>query len=194
MIETAYPRFEDYVIMDKASQDIVKHKGGRHDFDMVSKRFTREELQEVPQELFDLRLGVLQNIALVQLKIARGSKREADFVEAVHRADAALDMEAKSTKALMRKGQALVALKEWAGASKVLVACCQEQDGRDPEVFNLLARVLEAKGKGKGKGKAKKGLPRKFENAPDLCAYCRDPACKDNACQACEEEEEEEDG
>mmetsp|Transcript_62823 Transcript_62823/g.182257 ORF Transcript_62823/g.182257 Transcript_62823/m.182257 type:complete len:456 (-) Transcript_62823:213-1580(-) len=176
MIDTAYPQFEDYVLMDLGTRDLVKHKVGRHDFDVVSKRFLRKEIHAVPRDLFDLRLACLQNIALATLKLARGTKRPSDYEEAVSRADDALAMDGRSAKALMRKGQALVELKDWRQASAVLMAAAQETKGKDPEVQRLLEMVLIAKGKGRGKGKR---APAGFQNP---CKVCGDPLCADVEC------------
>lgn len=196
MIDTAYPEFEDYVLMDLATRDLIKHKVGRHDFDVVNKRYLRKELLAVPKDLFDLRLACLQNISLASLKIARGSKRRADYEEAVRRSDAALAMDGKSAKALMRKGQALVDIREWPNACKVLVAAMQETKGKDPEVQRLLEVVLEAKGKGKGKGKGKNAKCKgtKFGGAdglskPDAPSHS---TCQDGSCARVEEVPESE--
>jgi len=175
IIDTAYPQFEDYVIMDLYNRDIVRHKVGRHDFDVVSKRFMREELHSVPQELFDLKVACLQNIALATLKMAKGTKRASDFEEAVKRANDALALDGKSPKALMRKGQALVDLRDWQNAFQCLAVASQETKGKDPEVQRLLQTVMVMKGKGKGNpgpryGKGKGGLP--------FCP-CKDPKCED---------------
>jgi len=200
MIDTAYPQFEDYVLMDLASRDLIKHKVGRHDFDMVSKRFLRKEMHLVPQEIFDLRLACLQNISLAALKMARGSTLRQDYEEAVKRANDALVMDGKSAKALMRKGQALVDIKEWPKAAQVLVAAAQETKGKDPEVMRLLEVVMAAKGKGTGKGKGlgKDGKGKGANAAGSQkkavsCSFCQDPSCQDEACSRRPDSEEDSD-
>jgi len=186
MIDTAYPQFEDYVLMDLASRDLIKHKVGRHDFDMVSKRFLRKEMHLVPQEIFDLRLACLQNISLAALKMARGSTLRQDYEEAVKRANDALLMDGKSAKALMRKGQALVDIKEWPKAAQVLVAAAQETKGKDPEVMRLLEVVMAAKGKGTGKGK---GLGKDGKGKGANAAGSQKKAA---SCSSCQEDSDDE--
>lgn len=175
IIETAFPQFEDYVLEDCGSMAMVKHKVGRHDFDYVSKRFTRSEIQSVPQEMFDIRLACLQNISLAALKMARASKRHVDLEEAIQRADQALDMDGKSAKALMRKGEALVELKDWYAASQVLTEAYKETKGKDKEVMRLLRTAVAFKGKGKGKNQGEANhLPPAFR---ERCKICDDPRC-----------------
>eukprot|EP00421_Protoceratium_reticulatum_P002020 CAMPEP_0168368050 /NCGR_PEP_ID=MMETSP0228-20121227/6052_1 /TAXON_ID=133427 /ORGANISM="Protoceratium reticulatum, Strain CCCM 535 (=CCMP 1889)" /LENGTH=455 /DNA_ID=CAMNT_0008380887 /DNA_START=173 /DNA_END=1539 /DNA_ORIENTATION=- len=156
-IETAYPHFGDYVLEDLSTRSLVKAKVGK--YEEVSTRFLRRDLESVPPALFELRLACLQNLALVSLKLARASLRESDFEETVRRADAALAMDGRSPKALMRKGAALIELKTFDGAYRALAIAAQETRGRDAEVNRLLGLVLAAKGKGKGKGRGRAALP-----------------------------------
>lgn len=180
VIDTAFPQFGDYVLEDLATSEIVLQKVGK--YDEVQRRFLRKELLSVPMDLFELRVACLNNLTLVALKIAKGSQRESDFKDVVHRADAALAMDGRSAKALMRKGSALIELRQWENASKVLVAAAQETQGRDAEVMRLLEQVWVVKGKGRGKGKRR---PNKDQLAEQFshCSSCGQVGCKDPNCR-----------
>lgn len=155
VIETADPVFKDYALTSMCNAEMIKHKVSK--YEEVVTKFKRKEIQCVPQELYELRLALLQNRALVALKLARASKAPEDWKETVMRADMALAMSGTAAKALMRKGEALVELDQVEYAAKVLVQAHQECGGRDEEVVKLLQVVMAKKGKGKGKGKKGKG-------------------------------------
>eukprot|EP00927_Polykrikos_kofoidii_P072689 TRINITY_DN68782_c0_g1_i1.p1 TRINITY_DN68782_c0_g1~~TRINITY_DN68782_c0_g1_i1.p1 ORF type:complete len:438 (+),score=79.03 TRINITY_DN68782_c0_g1_i1:48-1316(+) len=180
IVETAYPHFGDYCLEDLGTGEVVKHKVTK--YEEVPKRFRRSDLLSVPQDLFDLRLACLQNLTLVSLKIARGSSRARDFEETVRRANDALAMNGCAPKALMRKGAALIELKDIDGAGSVLALAAQATRGKDEEVMRLLRLVMDVKGKGKGKGGVKgRGRGKGTTFAPKL-NRCRDPNCNDEGC------------
>jgi len=181
IVDTAYPQFGDYLIQDLGHGEVVKEKVGR--YEEVPQRFLRKELKSIPQDLFELRLAVLQNLTLISLKLARASLKSDDWGEVVRCANAALSMDGRAPKALFRKATALVELKDVEGAAKSLTIAYQETRGKDPEVMKLLEFVLRAKGKGKGRGKGKRGRGRGgFCSGFDRS--CRDPACDDPECTA----------
>lgn len=181
IVDTAYPQFGDYLIQDLGHGEVVKEKVGR--YEEVPQRFLRKELKSIPQDLFELRLAVLQNLTLISLKLARASLKNDDWAEVVRSANEALSMDGRAPKALFRKATALVELKDMESAAKSLGIAYQETRGRDPEVMKLLEVVLAAKGKGKGRGKGKRGRGRGgFCSGFDRS--CRDPDCDDPECTA----------
>jgi len=165
VIETADPIFKDYQVTSLCNGDFVKHKAGK--YEEVITKFKRKELMVVPQEFFDLRLGLLQNQTLVALKLARASRAQSDWEEVVARANMALYMSGRAAKALMRKGEALLHLKDVEGAARALSMAAQETKGKDEEVNRLLQIILDAKGKGKGKkgkGKGRGGMDQQLRD------------------------------
>jgi len=197
-VDTAFPQFGDYLLADCRTGEIVQQKVGK--YDEVQRRFKRKEIQIVPSELFDLRLACLNNLTLVALKIAKGSQRQCDFEETLARADAALAMDGKSAKALMRMGTAFIETKRMDHAAQVLTLAAQETRGKDAEVNRLLEQVMVAKGKG-GKGKRKGKDKEKKVTQEDqiakhfsVCASCgkhgcNDPECGDKHFSSSDEEE-----
>mmetsp|Transcript_20130 Transcript_20130/g.46295 ORF Transcript_20130/g.46295 Transcript_20130/m.46295 type:complete len:316 (+) Transcript_20130:90-1037(+) len=142
--------FGDYILKDLGTKHTVTERLGYQDVDI---RFKRKEIKSVPQEMFDLRLACLQNICLVSMKLARASQRQSDFQDVVVKANAALCMDGFNIKALIRKGAALLEMKELMKAFNVLKLAYDKTFGKDVEVLQLLQICLAAKGKGKGKGK-----------------------------------------
>jgi hypothetical protein len=177
IVETCDVIFQEFHIQDLCTGQMVKHKVGKYE-DVVTK-FKRTELAYLPQDLFDLRLAILQNLSLVALKLARASKRKEDFEEVVKRANEALLMNGTAAKASMRKGEALFELKDMEGAMRALAVAQQETKGRDEEVVRLLQQVLAAKGKGKGKGRGKagKGTAPNLRQAYNRCPPGCPPGC-----------------
>jgi hypothetical protein len=164
-IDIVEGRFADYILKDLGNDEQVKVKAGR--YEEVIKRYKAEDIQRVPYQLFEARLAVCQNIALAALKDARGSKRDQDFEEAIKKANDALSMDGRSFKALMRKGNALLELKEIHAASKVLTQAAKEAKFRDPELVKLLQRVSYEQRKAKASGKQKSNLPHTFQDYED---------------------------
>jgi hypothetical protein len=175
-VETNDIIFKEFQVEDMCTGQMVKHKVGK--YEEVVTRFKRKDLAHVPQEVYDLRLAILQNMSLVALKLARASKREEDFEEVVRRANEALLMKGTAAKASMRKGEALYELRDMEGAMRSLAIAQQETKGKDDEVLRLLLLVREAKGKGKGKGRGKGGRGRQSAiNLKQDYMNCNHPGC-----------------
>mmetsp|Transcript_43509 Transcript_43509/g.79190 ORF Transcript_43509/g.79190 Transcript_43509/m.79190 type:complete len:315 (-) Transcript_43509:18-962(-) len=149
-VEVSDQIFGDYILNDLGNKRTVTERLGYQDVEI---RFKRKEIQSVPQEMFDLRLACLQNICLVSMKLARASQRKEDFEDVVVKANAALAMDCFNIKALIRKGAALLEMKDLMKAFNVLKLAYDKTYGKDVEVLQLLQICLHAKGKGKGKGK-----------------------------------------
>lgn len=135
-VESAFTVMDEYFLKDLGTDKPlwVGDAGG----DL--KRFSKADLQPVPQDLFDLRLAVAQNIAAVMIK------RE-DYKQAIKWSDEALRMDGWSLKALLRKGAAMIKEEQAGPASNVLLAA-QQIAPKDPEVKRLLreAEKLRAPG------------------------------------------------
>mmetsp|Transcript_51276 Transcript_51276/g.121846 ORF Transcript_51276/g.121846 Transcript_51276/m.121846 type:complete len:337 (-) Transcript_51276:15-1025(-) len=170
-VDTADMIFGDYILKDLGTKGTVTERLGYQDVEI---RFKRKEIESIPQEMYDLRLACLQNITLVALKIARASHRHSDFEDVVAKANVALMMDGLNIKALIRKGAALLEMKDLMKAFNVLKLAYDKTYGKDVEVLQLLQVCLAAKGKGKGKGlKGKDGelLEPPF-GAQDACQPC----------------------
>lgn len=125
-VMSAFTVFDEYFLKDFGTDQAiwVGEPGG----DL--RRFSARALTLVPDELWDLRFALAQNLAAVCLK--RG-----DYREAVRWADAALAMDGKAPKALMRLGAALLRLGQPGPASDRLAAAAKLLPG-DGEVKALL--------------------------------------------------------
>lgn len=152
VVDTAAKQFQDYILQDLYTYSIVKAKVGR--FEEVATHFKDTDLKRIPRELFAARLAVVQNMALLSLKHARATGETTDFEDVIRAADRALAMDGKSPKALMRKGAALVELKEIDAAAQVLGAAAKETKGQDKEVQRLLQTVLMEQRRERAKAKA----------------------------------------
>ncbi|CAK0838697.1 unnamed protein product [Prorocentrum cordatum] len=129
VVKSAFPVFDEYFLKDVGTDQAiwVGEPGG----DL--RRFTRRELKTTTQELLDLRFPILQNLAAVALKEERHS-------EAVQWAEAALSINGRAPKALLRKGAALLRLGQPGPASDVLSAAAAAAPG-DAEVARLLRQA-----------------------------------------------------
>lgn len=166
----------EYRLKDLYSRDLVMQKMGYED---VVVDFKRKSLTLVPRELFDIRLACLQNLTLVKMKLARASRRDADYEDVALQADYALAMDGRSSKALMRKGAALLELKYFDQAAMVLKLAATQTKHKDPEVIRLL-EMAQSKGNPKGKGKGVKKNDFKLrEDFCQPCGRCEDPSCRD---------------
>jgi len=132
VVMSAFPLFDEYFLKDLGSDQAiwVGEPGG----DL--QRFARKELKAAPRPLIDLRFTIVQNLAAVKLK-------QEHFNEAVRWADAALVIDGRAPKALMRKGSALLRLNRPGPASDVL-ATAAEAEPKNGELRRLL-REAEAR-------------------------------------------------
>eukprot|EP00929_Paragymnodinium_shiwhaense_P074365 TRINITY_DN38049_c0_g2_i1.p1 TRINITY_DN38049_c0_g2~~TRINITY_DN38049_c0_g2_i1.p1 ORF type:complete len:398 (+),score=70.79 TRINITY_DN38049_c0_g2_i1:67-1260(+) len=132
VVMSTYPMFNEYFLKDLGSDKAIwaGDAGG------VLRRFAREEISAVTREALDLRQALAQNLAAVYLK------RE-NWLECVKWCDAALVIEGKAPKALLRKGAALLNLNKPGPASDVL-ATCMDITPKDAECRRLL-REAEAR-------------------------------------------------
>jgi len=126
VVMSAFTMFDEYFLKDLGSDQAiwVGTPGGN------LRRFDRKDLRPVSRGLLDLRLAVVQNLANVRLK-------QNNLTEAVRWADAALVIEGRSPKALMRKGAALLRLNRPGPASDVLATALEVVPG-DIEAKRLL--------------------------------------------------------
>jgi len=125
-VMSAFTMFDEYFLKDLGTDQAIwaGDPGGE------LKRFSARELRPVSDELFDLRFAIAQNLAAVSLKRAL-------YQEAIEWADAALSMDGKAPKALMRLGAALLRSGKPGPASDRLAAA-QKAMPNDPEVRKLL--------------------------------------------------------
>jgi len=132
VVMSCFPIFDEYFLKDLGSDKAiwVGDPGG----DL--RRFDRKELHAVRKEDLDLRQALAQNLALCHLRQKAWSK-------CVIWCDAALVIEGRATKALLRKGSALLQLNQPGPASDVL-ATVAEVTPKCPEVRRLL-REAEAR-------------------------------------------------
>lgn len=114
-VESAFHIMDEYFLKDLGTEKPIWV--GTAGIDL--QRFSKSELQPVPQELFDLRLACTQNLAAVKLK-------QEEFESAIQWADEALRMDGKAPKALMRKGAAMLKNGQAGPASDVLMLAVQE--------------------------------------------------------------------
>eukprot|EP00439_Symbiodinium_sp_Y106_P068604 s2043_g11.t1 len=126
MVMSAFPMFDEYFLKDLGTDQAIW--AGEPGGDL--KRFPANELRPVGDELFDLRFTIAQNLAAVCLKRSL-------YKEAIEWADAALSMDGKAPKALMRLGAALLRSGKPGPASDRL-AEAQKAMPNDPEVRKLL--------------------------------------------------------
>lgn len=129
VVMSAFTMFDEYFLKDLGSDQAIWVGAAGGDL----RRFGRKELRLVTRELLDLRLAVAQNLAAVRLK-------QDNLTEAVRWADAALVIEGRSPKALMRKGAALLRLNSPGPASDVLATALEVVPG-DMEVKRLLKQA-----------------------------------------------------
>mmetsp|Transcript_68355 Transcript_68355/g.164014 ORF Transcript_68355/g.164014 Transcript_68355/m.164014 type:complete len:267 (+) Transcript_68355:89-889(+) len=130
VVMSVFPLMQEYFLKDLETDQPV-WAGGQVGINL--ERFGRQELRFIETALFDLRLAVAQNLAAVHLK-------QEDFAEAVRWANAALAMNGKAPKALMRKGAALLRSDRASAAVEPLVAAAEALP-TDKELAKL---VLEA--------------------------------------------------
>jgi tetratricopeptide (TPR) repeat protein len=135
-VESAFLIMDEYFLKDLGTDQAiwVGEAGG----DL--RRFARSDLQLVPQELFDLRLACVQNLAAVKLK-------QEEFELAIKWADEALAMAFRSPKALMRKGAALLNKGEAGPASDALMLAVQVAP-KDSEAKKLLRQAEKTRDPG----------------------------------------------
>lgn len=98
-VMSAFTMFDEYFLKDLGTDAAIwaGEAGGQ------LKRYEAKDLRPVSDELWDLRFAIAQNLAAVCLK-------RNEYDEAVRWADAALSMDGKAPKALMRLGAALLRL------------------------------------------------------------------------------------
>jgi len=132
VVMSAFTLFDEYFLKDLGSNQAiwVGDPGGN------LRRFARKELKLVPRNMLDLRLAVAQNLAAVYLK-------QGKLEEAVRWADAALVIEGRAPKALLRKGAALLRMNRSGPASDVLATALEVTPG-DSKIRRLL-REAEAR-------------------------------------------------
>lgn len=106
MVMSAFTMFDEYFLKDLGTDTAIwgGEAGGQ------LKRYEAKDLRPVSDELWDLRFAIAQNLAAVCLK-------RDEYDEAVRWADAALSMDGKAPKALMRLGAALLRLGQAGPAS-----------------------------------------------------------------------------
>eukprot|EP00401_Gymnodinium_catenatum_P040703 CAMPEP_0117476756 /NCGR_PEP_ID=MMETSP0784-20121206/10473_1 /TAXON_ID=39447 /ORGANISM="" /LENGTH=412 /DNA_ID=CAMNT_0005271041 /DNA_START=76 /DNA_END=1314 /DNA_ORIENTATION=- len=132
VVMSSFPLFDEYFLKDLGSDKAIWVGDAGGDL----RRFAKRELRAVTREALDLRLAVVQNLAAVHLK-------QQEWEQAVRWADAALVIEGKAAKALLRKGAALLRLDKPGPASDVLATAAGVVPN-DLEVRRLL-REAEAK-------------------------------------------------
>mmetsp|Transcript_436 Transcript_436/g.575 ORF Transcript_436/g.575 Transcript_436/m.575 type:complete len:260 (-) Transcript_436:102-881(-) len=132
-VMSVFPLMKEYFIKDLENDQPV-WAGGQVGISL--ERFGHMELQPIETELFDLRFAVTQNLAAVHLKLE-------EYAEAVRWANAALNMNGKAPKALMRKGAALLRTARPAAAIEVLSVAAEALPS-DKEVQRLLAEATKA--------------------------------------------------
>ena len=98
VVSNVFPVMEEYFLKDRETNQPVWVLG---QVGVALERFSRDDLQVVTQELIDVRLACAQNLAAVHLKWE-------DYAGAVRWANAALALDGRSTKAILRKGSALL--------------------------------------------------------------------------------------
>eukprot|EP00435_Cladocopium_sp_Y103_P048273 s452_g14.t1 len=126
VVMSAFTMFDEYFLKDLGNDQAIwaGEPGGE------LKRYSAAELTPVSQELFDLRFAIAQNLAAVSLKLER-------YKEAIDWANAALCMDGKAPKALMRLGLGLLRTGKPGPASDWLAAA-QKAMPNDAEVRKLL--------------------------------------------------------
>lgn len=126
VVMSAFTMFDEYFLKDLGNDQAIwaGEPGGE------LKRYSAVELIPVSQELFDLRFAIAQNLAAVSLKLER-------YKEAIDWANAALCMDGKAPKALMRLGLGLLRTGKPGPASDWLAAA-QKAMPNDSEVRKLL--------------------------------------------------------
>jgi len=135
-VESAFTVMDEYFLKDLGTDMPIWVGDAGGDL----RRFSKSDLQPVPQELFDLRLACTQNMAAVKLK-------QEDFDLAIKWADEALRMDCRAGKALMRKGAALLKNGKAGPASDYLLTA-KEVLPKDAEVKRLLFEAELARGAG----------------------------------------------
>lgn len=126
MVMSIFPMFDEYFLKDLGTDSAiwVGEPGGQ------LKSYEAKELRPVSDELWDLRFTISQNLAAVCLK-------RNEYDEAVEWADAALSMDGKAPKALMRLGAALLRLGKAGPASDRLAEAVKALP-QDVELRKLL--------------------------------------------------------
>eukprot|EP00931_Biecheleriopsis_adriatica_P016874 TRINITY_DN1229_c0_g1_i1.p1 TRINITY_DN1229_c0_g1~~TRINITY_DN1229_c0_g1_i1.p1 ORF type:complete len:338 (+),score=82.62 TRINITY_DN1229_c0_g1_i1:66-1016(+) len=126
MVMSSFTMFDEYFLKDLGREEAVwaGEIGGE------LKRFPAKDLRPVSDALWDLRFAIAQNLAAVCLKLSR-------YDEAIRWADAALSMDGKAPKALMRLGAALLHSGQPGPASDRLAAAAKAMP-KDKEVAKLL--------------------------------------------------------
>jgi len=126
VVMSAFTMFDEYFLKDLGNDQAIwaGEPGGE------LKRYSASELTPVSQEQFDLRFAIAQNLAAVCLKLEK-------YKEAIDWANAALCMDGKAPKALMRLGLGLLRTGKPGPASDWLAAA-QKAMPNDSEVRKLL--------------------------------------------------------
>jgi len=126
VVMSAFTMFDEYFLKDLGNDQAIwaGEPGGE------LKRYSAPELTPVSQEQFDLRFAIAQNLAAVCLKLEK-------YKEAIDWANAALCMDGKAPKALMRLGLGLLRTGKPGPASDWLAAA-QKAMPNDSEVRKLL--------------------------------------------------------
>lgn len=106
----------------------------------------RNVMTLLPPGFLEIRIACLQNLTLATLKLARVSGRPVAFAEVVSLADSALEMNGRSVKALLRRGTALMELREFHSAVQSLTKAAQETRWNDPEVLRVLKEAKHLDG------------------------------------------------
>lgn len=135
-VESAFTVMDEYFCKDLGTDKPIWVGDAGGDL----KRFSKSDLQPVPQDLFDLRLAVAQNLAAVKLK-------QEDFELTIKWAEEALRMDGRAPKALMRKGAAMLKSGQAGPASDVLLTA-QEVSPKDAEVKRLLREAEKTRAPG----------------------------------------------
>eukprot|EP00930_Biecheleria_cincta_P010328 TRINITY_DN112382_c0_g1_i1.p1 TRINITY_DN112382_c0_g1~~TRINITY_DN112382_c0_g1_i1.p1 ORF type:complete len:347 (-),score=67.89 TRINITY_DN112382_c0_g1_i1:90-1130(-) len=126
MVMSVFPMFDEYFLKDLGTDSAIwaGEPGGQ------LKRYEAKELRPVSDELWELRFTITQNLAAVCLK-------RNEYSDAVEWADAALSMDGKAPKALMRLGAALLRLGKPGPASDRLAEAAKAMP-KDVELRKLL--------------------------------------------------------
>mmetsp|Transcript_73186 Transcript_73186/g.118049 ORF Transcript_73186/g.118049 Transcript_73186/m.118049 type:complete len:348 (-) Transcript_73186:143-1186(-) len=126
MVMSAFPMFDEYFLKDLGTDQAIwaGDPGGE------LQSYPSKDLIPVSDALWDLRFALAQNLAAVCLK-------RSQYTEAVKWADAALAMDGKAPKALMRLGAALLRLGKPGPASDRLSEAAKAMPG-DVELRKLL--------------------------------------------------------
>jgi len=109
------------------------------ELDMIAQSAPSDYLplaEEIDEEAKQLEIVLHQNIAICFLRMDKPE-------EALSHCESALRLDPKSPKALLRKGQALIALKRYEKAREVLTNALKENQA-DPELNKAIQKSLRA--------------------------------------------------